>query len=169
MHQIITHTETRIIPESDNYQKGLAFENYIIDLFNKRFFFQLKHRKSEKRDFFDADLCNPDFDLELVFSNRRKYKFSVECKWRQEFNDNNMIRWAERYQINNYLSFQRRMNIPVFVAIGVGGVPSDPEHLFVTPLDYISQYCEVYESYLMPFRRSTTHRLYYNYSQLALF
>jgi hypothetical protein len=151
----------------DSFEKGRRFENYIIELFNEKYFKLVKWRKSRKANntLELIDASNPD--LELIFTGARKYKFAVECKWRQEFVEGK-ITWATDYQICCYEDFEHAYHIPVFVAIGIGGEPSNPEKLFVTPLQNISNYTEVYESELIPHNRKPTHRFFYDTVQLQL-
>jgi hypothetical protein len=152
----------------DSFEKGRLFENYIIELFNKRYFRLLKWRKSEKAN--DILTLFDHFypDLELIFAGAKKHKFAVECKWRKEFLYGK-INWAKDRQIYSYEEFEYRFGIPVFIAIGIGGEPSNPEKLFVTPLQNISKYTEVYESDLIPYKRQPTHRFFYDTVQLKLF
>lgn len=154
----------------DNYEKGKAFEQYIISLFNEQKFTLKKRRQSEKftDNFQSPDHFNPDVEMELIFTGRKKYRFAVECKWRKEFKDGN-IKWANDSQICSYQVFQSQARMRVFVAIGIGGEPSGPEKLFVTPLDNIAQYNKVDELQLIPFKRKPTTELLYNIHQLKLF
>jgi hypothetical protein len=48
----------------------------------------------------------------------------------KSFNDGK-IKWARHKQIANYLDYQKQKTIPVFIAIGIGGEPYNPEKLFV--------------------------------------
>lgn len=170
MNQIITQTAEKQTKQQDNYYKGQCFEKYIIELFNKEFFNLHKYRKSEKytNSPLPDDHRNPDIEMELVFKGKRKYKFAVECKWREEFKEGK-IKWANDSQICTYRMFQDRVRIPVFIAIGVGGEPSNPEKLFVTPLNNIERHTHVYEHELIPYIRKTTNRFYYDIIQLKLF
>ena len=59
-------------------------------------------------------------------------------------------------------------NIQVFIAIGIGGEPSNPEKLFITPLDHISMYTEVFESHLIRYKRNPKQR-FDDSEQLSLF
>ena len=97
-------------------------------------------------------------DLEFDSRGKKKQRFAIECKWRQEFIDGGVY-WAERYQISNYLDYQNKNGVPVLIAVGVGGAPSNPEKLFVTPLDHICMYTHVFESHLIPFKRNPEHRI----------
>jgi hypothetical protein len=152
----------------DPYEKGRLFEEYVYRLFNETHFKLIEWRKAQR--FKDRSLPNAysNPDLELIFAGVKNYKFAVECKWRKEFFEGK-INWARRYQISTYIDFERKFGIPVFIAIGVGGEPSKPEKLFVTPLCNISRYPEVYESELIPYKRKATRKFFYDTIQLKLF
>ena len=154
----------------DNYEKGRLFEEYIINLFSKKFFYQKQWRKSQEFDdsYAVVDPWNPDIEMDLVFAGKRNYRFAVECKWQARFY-NGKISWAKDHQICAYRIFQDRVRIPVFVAIGIGGEPNNPEKLFLTPLNNISDKIELSEKELNPFERNPRHRFYYDYTQLKLF
>ena len=64
---------------------------------------------------------------------------------------------SEWTKIDAYLEYQREWNMRVYVAIGVGGLPSNPQQLFITPLDHICSYPFVYRSRLIPFKRNFDH------------
>ncbi len=127
-----------------------------------------KWRKSEKLEdkILLQDCANPD--LELIFSRYKKHHFAVECKWREKFIEG-IITWASNNQIFSYLDFENRNRIPVFIAIGIGGEPSRPERLFVTPLRNIEMYSEIYEADLIPYKKRPTSKFFYDTVQLKLF
>lgn len=170
MHQNSLPTAIKQINYQDNYEKGKAFEQYIINLFNQHSFQWKKWRESKKftDQFLPTDHYNPDLEMELVFTGAKKYRFAVECKWRKEFKEGT-ITWASNSQICSYQIFQSQARMPVFIAIGIGGQPSSPEKLFVTPLDNISQHNYVHELQLIPFKRKPTNRFFYDIRQLKLF
>jgi hypothetical protein len=154
--------------ELDTHEKGLLFEDYMVTLFNKRNFRLLEWRsdKVASNGVRPESCCWPD----LVFESkgRRKNYFSVECKWRKQFFDGGLD-WADIDKIGRYKSYQQEFNIPVLIAIGIGGLPSNPEHLFVTPLDHICMYPFVFRSRLIPFRRDSKARFINDVEQLELF
>lgn len=168
MSTLIAYPSTKRIYQSDSFQKGHDFEDYIITLFNERKFKLVEWRsdKTASNGVYPESCMYPD--LEFAFIGRKRYKFAIECKWREKFKDGK-IKWAYNKQIDNYLSYQSERNIPVFIAIGVGGQANNPEQLFVTPLDQIKMNTEVYESDLITFRRNPKHKFYYNTFQLKLF
>jgi hypothetical protein len=54
-----------------------------------------------------------------------------------------MLLWTSENQIKEYINFQRQRAMTVLMLLGVGGVPSNPKDLFITPLDHISMYTHV--------------------------
>lgn len=155
--------------QKDNWQKGREFEEYVIRLFNKRNFNTLKHHKAEKYySDLPADHSNPDLEMELILRRGRNFKFALECKWRNGFY-NGVLPWATSEQIYRYRKFQHERRIPVFIAIGLGGEPGDPEHLFVTPLDHIADFPDLYESRLIRYSRRPSEPFYLDIRQGKLF
>jgi hypothetical protein len=161
-------TNNRLNTDNDSFEKGRLFEEYIKNLFNKSFFHIDKWRMSKQNDntLEFVDYCNPDF--EIILFGKRKYRFAVECKWRKQFIAAK-IEWADISKIEKYLKFENQNRIPVFVAIGVGGEPSMPDKLFVTPLQNLRDSPQVYESDLIPYKRDATRKFYYDAEQLKLF
>lgn len=152
----------------DSYEKGRLFEEYVTKLFNDQHFKLKDWRKAERISFSELPKNHCDPDLELIFG-RGQYKFAVECKWRNEFNDG-ILRWDKKDKsLETYRNYSRENNIPVFIVIGVGGDPSNPEKMFVTPLEKICSSVEIVESDLMPYKRKPTHKFFYDIRQLKLF
>jgi hypothetical protein len=168
MNSIITAQTPRQYNDPDSLEKGIQFEDYIVTLFNKRNFRLIEWRSDKKAsNGVRPESCTwPD----LVFASlgRRKNYFAVECKWRRQFFDGG-INWADNYKIEKYKRYQQEHMMPVLIAIGIGGHPSNPEYLFVTPLDHICMYPFVYRSMLIPFRRDSEYRFIDNVEQLELF
>ncbi|RLC17386.1 MAG: hypothetical protein DRI57_09875 [Deltaproteobacteria bacterium] len=118
-------------------EKGNAFEHYIIRKFDRKFF-TLKDMRSDKGvpGFYPESNRYPDLVLEY---RPAAASFAVECKWRAGWwkrNDGReSIDWAGGdHKIRNYNDYSEKNNIPVFVAIGVGGGPDNPTELYIVPL-----------------------------------
>lgn len=159
---------TKQSAELDSYKKGRLFEQFVKQLFNEQSFNLIKWRKAEKlEDKILLDDCgNPD--LELVFSRHRNHAFAVECKWRKGF-VGGKIHWATYNQISSYRKFETQRRMPVLIAIGIGGTPSMPERLYVTPLRNIEMHSEVWEHDLILYKRKPTRKFFYDTVQLKLF
>ncbi len=169
MNKAFTPTARITTNYQDSFEKGRLFEEYISNLFTETFFYRKQLRKSKKFDetYYINDSYFPDIEMELVFTGKRNYRFAVECKWRRNFK-NGKIHWADDNKICTYRMFQDRVRVPVFVAIGIGGEPDNPEKLFLTPLNNIYMKNELFESDLNPFERNPRRRFYYDYRQLTL-
>lgn len=160
-----------IAHSNDSFKKGALFEEYVLELFDK---------KSGRFEFLNAVSTNakiygirasqslfPDIKI-LCAILKTKHKFAIECKWREQF-INGKIEWATATQIDNYRQYELNYRIPIYVAVGIGGVASKPDRLFLIPLSQISNSTSVSEEALMPFMRKTTKRFFYDAKQLKLF
>ena len=81
---------------------------------------------------YDETTQNPDILFEFNLKNEIRL-FSVECKWRKKLN-NNGVEFAYESQLARNRKYETEKNIPVYIAIGIGGEASNPEHLFLIPL-----------------------------------
>jgi len=167
MNITIIQPVAKINNAPDNFAIGHAFEDYVVTLFNKRRFRLLEWRSDKKATNGVFPLSNSLPDLEFDTTGRKKYRFAIECKWRKNFYYGG-IDWANGEQIFKYQEYQNQNRIQVYVAIGIGGVSSNPEKLFITPLDHICMYTRVFESHLFPYKKNTKQE--YEYAeQLDLF
>lgn len=119
----------------ENKAKGDAFEKFVVKYFSRKYFTLQEWRSDKYVDGVYA-VSNHFPDLEVIFNFKEKgikEAFAIECKWRKNYY-NNGIEWAQNYQIKNYKEYAAKLNIPVFVVIGVGGEPEKPEELFIVPL-----------------------------------
>ena len=140
------------IAAPDSYAIGHAFEDYIVTLFNKRNFRLLEWRSDKKASNGAYPINNTLPDLEFETKGRNSYRFAIECKFRKSFYYGG-INWASREQISVYKDYQNQNDIQVYVAIGIGGLPTNPEELFITPLYHICKYTRVFQSYLFKYKK----------------
>ena len=119
---------------NDEVLKGREFEDYVIDLFdlpnNKKL--TLKEWRGDKSlpGVYPESNSAPDF----VFEYDGK-QFAMECKWRNHIPKNieKELLPAERMASFQQFSTERRM--PVYLLLGIGGLPNDPDSLYFTRLD----------------------------------
>ncbi len=119
----------------ENKAKGDAFEKFVVKNFDPKYFILQEWRSDKYVDGIYA-ISNHFPDLEVIFNFKSKNiheAFAIECKWRKSYYKNG-IEWAENYQIVNYKEYSEKLEIPVFVVIGVGGEPGKPQELFIVPL-----------------------------------
>ncbi len=119
------------IPSSE--QKGKDFEKYVVERFNKTFF-TLKEWRGDKfhNGIYPISSTLPDLEYHFL-SNNDSIFFAVECKWRTAIY-NNELEWANDRQLDTYKQFESANNTPVFVIIGIGGKPSNPNEIYCIPL-----------------------------------
>ena len=124
-----------------NYHKGLLFERFLLDKFPKQEYdiiFATKdlHKKFQRFVATDAD---PDF----VLKERKTGKvFAVECKYRSDYiigSRGEKGVWWKREQGDRYSQYSQKENIPVYIAIGVGGNPKNPEQIGLIPIEIIQK------------------------------
>lgn len=128
---IYQRTHAMTMPEA--VLKGREFEDFVLEMFNvcADGDFVLKEWQGDKTL---GDVCPesnryPDF----VFSCKDG-SFAVECKWRERMGkkiDNDMFP-SKKLAIYQQFADERRM--PVFIMLGIGGEPCQPELLYVIPL-----------------------------------
>lgn len=115
---------------------GYAFEQFIVSRFNQQYF-KLQDWTPDKTSsgVYAKSSMNPDLHFEFRFQNYVKH-FAVECKYRKSlFNGKFELKPG---QVKNYRRYSQEKNIPVYIVLGVGGVPKAPNELFVLPLDLFS-------------------------------
>lgn len=119
---------------SDEVLKGREFEDYVVD------FFDLPNNKKLTLNEWRGDKSLPGIYPEnnsapdLIFEYNGK-PFAVECKWRSHLPKyfKKELLTAERMATFQLFSTERRM--PVYLFLGIGGLPNDPDHLYFTCLD----------------------------------
>lgn len=148
--------EDVFVPKTSK-EKGDAFEKYVIGKFDKNHF-KLKDMRSDKgaNGVYPESNKYPDLRYEYGHGHASS-SFAVECKWRSRWNKSNdgqeQIEWVSgQGNINNYGEYAKVNNVPVFVIIGIGGEPENPEELFIVPLKRLPR-TYAYKHYLCDFAK----------------
>ena len=130
------YTRIRSITLPEDVLKGREFEDYVLELFKlyEENGFVLKEWQGDK---IQGDICPesnryPDF----VFDYQGK-GFAVECKWREKLLPNIEKDLFSTDKMAIYQQFSKDRSIPVYIVLGVGGEPSNPELLYNIPLSEI--------------------------------
>lgn len=133
---ISIYQRIRAITLPEDVLKGREFEDYVLGLFklHEEDDFVLKEWQGDKilGDIFPESNRHPDF----VFDYQGK-GFAVECKWREKLLPNVEKDLFSNDKMAIYQQFSTERNIPVFIVLGVGGEPSNPELLYNIPLSEI--------------------------------
>ncbi|MBI5799027.1 MAG: hypothetical protein HZB10_03800 [Candidatus Yonathbacteria bacterium] len=123
------------------YRKGLLFEHFIQNKFAEPMYILVSATKDLHKKlcrFVESD-TNPDF----VFREKATGKvFAVECKYRSDYvtgNRGDEGIWWKKEQGERYQYYSQQNNIPVYIAIGVGGNPKNPRQVGLVPIDIIQK------------------------------
>lgn len=121
---------------NDEVLKGREFEDYVLELLdiahNDRL--TLKEWRGDKSllGIYPESNSAPDF----VFEYDGKL-FAVECKWRRHMSKNNEKELLPPDRQTVFQQYSQEHSIPVFLLLGIGGLPSDPDSLHFVPLSKI--------------------------------
>jgi len=78
-------------------------------------------------------------DFAVIYKGTKPYVWAcIECKYRREVS--NVFQWATENQFNKYNSLQKYLKIPIYIMIGVGGLPNNPKELYFIPLDKLNSH-----------------------------
>ena len=152
--------------EIESKTKGNAFEKYVVKRFARKFF-RIKEWRGDKYvdGIYAESNRHPDLEISFTLSGQEDL-FAVECKWRKDY-VNDQIEWAEAYQFAQYQKFSKERNLPVFIIIGVGGLPNEPKDVYVIPLKQInSQKLKLFE--LRPYLKENNKGFYWNNKEKSL-
>ena len=149
----------------DSKEKGDDFEKFVIQLFDfKSNRFVLKEWRSDKYidGIYPESNHYPDFEIELITKNYIS-SFAVECKFRSSWSQDDTINWAKYRQIINYDNYSKQKGFPVFIILGVGGSPKDPNEIYIFSLDEVNHQFKVHYNFMQLFRRKNTNaKLFYD-------
>lgn len=158
MSELSIDSETELI----NYDKknGDDFEKFVVRKFNKKYF-KVKEWAGDKYvDGIYADTTQqPDLRMEFQF-RKKSNEFSIECKWRKKLPPEG-LKFAYKKQFKRYKEYEQNQNIPVFIAIGIGGKGIRPEALFIIPLSELETNSIPYEV-LMSYEKKIDSDFYFD-------
>jgi hypothetical protein len=119
------------IPPS-SIEKGQKFEDFVLNKFDKNYFSIVK--KTHPFQGTDSHYIESNLDLDFIFRYiPSREKFGVETKFRSDFGSE-VVTWSRQDQLERYKQFESEEKIPVYVIIGLGGMPDNPNELFLIPL-----------------------------------
>ncbi len=119
---------------NDEVLKGREFEDYVINLFdlpnNKKL--TLKEWRGDKSlpGVYPESNSAPDF----VFEYDGK-PFAVECKWRSHPPKDIEKELLPPERLSSFQQFSTERRMVVYLLLGIGGLPNDPDSLYFTRLD----------------------------------
>lgn len=134
---------------NDELLKGREFEDHVLELLgvaiNDKL--TLKEWRGDKSlpGIYPEGNSNPDLVLEYDGKS-----FAIECKWRSHMPkdiDKELLPPARAALFEKYAK-ERRM--PIFLLLGIGGLPSDPDVLYLSQLDVPDSIASVSNNAISP-------------------
>lgn len=119
---------------NDEVLKGREFEDYVLELFdiahNDKL--SLKEWRGDKSlpGIYPKSNSAPDF----VFEYDGK-PFAVECKWRSHLPKDIEKELLPAARMASFQQFSTERRMPVYLLLGIGGLPNDPDNLFFSCID----------------------------------
>jgi len=143
-----------------NKEKGDAFEKFVIMQFDP-IYFQIREWRSDKivNGIYALSNHSPDIEINFHLKDFSRH-FAIECKYRQRLYKN-QVELAKEHQLANYKKFMAERNIPVYIALGMGGKPERPMKLFLIPLQDIDSPAMDYKD-LLQYERPAQKQFFYN-------
>jgi hypothetical protein len=132
------------VTKPKSFAKGEEFEQYLRDYIFPERAYHLEHRShdySTNRTDYVADSLDPDF---VFVSVKGEKMFFVEAKYRSDFYQD-AVEWCKPYQLKRYKEANKEL--PVFIALGVGGTPDMPDYLYIFPVKH-TKYPKLFRSVL---------------------
>ncbi|SRX56131.1 hypothetical protein [Aequorivita sp. CIP111184] len=136
--------------QPESFKKGDLFEKFVeTELFKATVYVLVSRTNNydQNKVRYAEDTLRPDFKFRC---KKTEQEFYVEAKYRSRFKADKKIEVISYGQIERFKVFQKEENIPIFIAIGYGGVPDNPKNVSLIPLDQLS-YLELYPTFLKRF------------------
>ena len=140
---VLASKESLVLTKDEiNKKKGDDFEKHVVDKFaklnNEKYPDMFKHvtwqgDKVSSNGNYAKTNGNPDLIYEFK-KGTFQVKFAVECKYRKK---DKKIKFAEASQIKRYNEFSKSENMDVYIVLGVGSNPNEPDEIFTIPLNEI--------------------------------
>lgn len=139
-------------------KNGIDFEKYVVSKFPANF--SIISWTGDKYVAGKYDLHNLDPDIVVgVKTPKTTVTVAIECKFHMGFYKDSVY-VAKNAQLKRYAEYQNEKNIPVFIALGVGGSGASPEELYLIPIKAL-KYPVANRKYLQQFKVKTGCKLYY--------
>lgn len=129
-------------------EKGNEFETFVVNRFDDKYFSIVEWSTDimRKHDRYVESDSKPDLTMRYVPTGE---KFCIECKFRANL-FKGALQWSKYDQLQRYKDFHEKSELPLFIVIGLGGIPSNPKRLFCIPIreaKYPKLYPSIFENY----------------------
>lgn len=123
--------EQEVVIAHPNEIKGRQFEQFVVSLFADKSRFNLLAWRGDKISgaTYAAETLLPDLRLRHRL-DVAKVEYLVECKYRSSWGEEG-IDLSSQYVRYHFAA--KKSGLELFIAIGIGGSPSNPDELFIIP------------------------------------
>lgn len=145
-----------LLMDNESFRKGEEFEKFVENNLFAESDYTLIHRTnnySQNKIRFSENTLMPDFKFRC---KKTLKEFYIEVKYRSNFNANNKISVISFPQLERFRKIQNTENVPVYIVIGYGGSPSNPDELSLIPIDELA-YLELYPSFLKNYKINSSN------------
>lgn len=140
---------------NSSFIKGEKFEKFIENNIFTDEDYDLIHRSNsyeQNKNRFAEETLKPDFKFRCKKTNK---EFYIEAKYRSKYNSSKKIEIMSLKQFERFKQIQKNEKIPIYLLIGMGGRPENPNSLSIIPIEKI-EFLSLYESFLRKFRIKKT-------------
>lgn len=134
---------------NDDLLKGREFEDHVLELLgvadNDKL--TLKEWRGDKSlpGIYPEGNSNPDLVLE--YDGR---PFAIECKWRSHMPNDISKELLPPARAALFERYAKKHRMPIFLLIGIGGLPSDPDVLYLSQLDMPDSVASIFNNATNP-------------------
>ena len=134
---------------SDELLKGREFEDYVLEQLNiaNNDRLTLKEWRGDKSlpGIYPEGNSNPDLVLE--YDGR---PFAIECKWRSHLPKDISKELLPLERVALFEKYAKERRMPVYLLLGIGGLPNDPDKLYLSQLDMPDSVASIFNNATNP-------------------
>lgn len=157
-----------VTPEDLRHKQGELFQKCVVEMFlsKKEYFDWIDSTRDVKYgDLYPKSNMNPDLILRFKYEKFNwKEDIAVECKFRVG-TKNDKVYIDDARKLSNYREFEKKNKIRTFLALGLGGVSTQPKTIFIIPINLVQSEMSLDE--LTPFLNNKPY-FYYDYNKKTL-
>lgn len=150
------------LQNSLSLKKGWEFQKFVETALLPYPIYSVDHRTSYYEESPTLKDRLPDYIFRPNYA--KKKRFAVECKYRSNLSVENDI--VKPHILKRYFEYKEKEGIPVFIVLGVGNLPSNPDSLYIFPLENGAVFSMMYKDHIQKFERTNKGVLVFDEDKL---